>query len=147
MRLIRILFLFLYAVYAVTPVHLYAVAGGSSGVSGRIHDGDHASTDIVWVNVLLASLFDDDEPSAAGARISTGEQPRGEMVLVMKRRALVRDQLDIKPFFDTKSMPPGGLERPATLFPEYESAKDPLLAETDGCLSLSSDLSPPSLFS
>ncbi len=145
----RIFFLLLYAIYALTPIHMYAMSGGGNGGPGRFHPGKHASTDIVWVNVLFASLFDNDDVEApsAGARISAGAGPGGDMVLVKKRRAVCREQFDVKPLFDTKTLHPGCFEQPLAGSLGYEIAKDPLLRETDGCLTLNTGLSPPSLIS
>jgi hypothetical protein len=143
----RIAFLLLYAIYALTPIHLYAMSGGSNGSSGRLLAGKHTSTDIVWANVLFSSPDDDIEAPFAGVRMFSTAHQGGDMVLVKKRRALVREQLDVKPLFDTKTLSPGGLERPLVRSLEYEIAKDPLLRETESSLTLNTGLSPPSLIS
>ncbi|MGE5172960.1 MAG: hypothetical protein ACM3MD_03935 [Betaproteobacteria bacterium] len=140
----RIFFLLLYAIYALTPIHMYAMSGGGNGGPGRLHVGKHASTDIVWANVLFSSLVDDDEASSAGARVSAGSQQGGDVVLVKKRRALFREQFDFTPLLDIEMLPPGGLERTPFRSADYETTKDPLLRETDGCLVLNTGLSPPS---
>jgi hypothetical protein len=145
MQVGRIFFLFLYAVYALTPVHMYAMAG-CGGTRGLLHPGKHSSTDIVWANVLYSFLVDEEDAPYADDRISTGEQPVSDVVLVKKRRALFREQIDIKPLFDIEILPPGGLERAPFRPTEYETAKDPLLRESDVCLVLNTGLSPPSLF-
>jgi hypothetical protein len=142
-RIIRIFFLFLYALYAFTPVHMYAMAGGG-GTRGLLHTGKHASTDIVWANVLYSILVDDDDTPPAGVGISADAPPADDVVLVKKRRALLREQFDAKPLFDIEVLPPGGLER-TYLSAEYETSKDLLLRETDICLVLNTGLSPPSL--
>jgi hypothetical protein len=143
----RIAFLLLYAIYALTPIYMYAMAGGSNESFGRLLFGKHAATDIVWANVLFSSPDDGVEAPSAGAHILNNAQQSGDMILVKKRRALVREQLDVKPLFDTKTLSPGGIERPLMHSLEYEIAKDPLLRETDGCLTLNTGLSPPSLLS
>lgn len=146
----RVAFLFLYAIYAFTPIHMYAMAGADNRNPGRILAGKHASTDIVWANVLFSFFGDDDDEIWAptvGARIFSNAQQGGDIVLVKKRRALVREQFDIKPLFDTKTLPPRGLERLSTNFQEYEIAKDSLPRVTDVCLTLNTGLSPPSLIS
>ena len=146
----RVAFLFLYAIYAFTPIHMYAMTGGCNGRPGRLLAGKHASTDIVWANMLF-SFFDDDddeiEAPTADARIFSNAQQGGDIVLVKKRRALVREQFDIKPLFDTKTLPPGGLERPSARFQEYKIAEEPLPRLTDVCLTLNTGLSPPSVIS
>ncbi len=146
----RVAFLFLYAIYAFIPIHVYAMAGADNRSPSRFLAGKHASTDVVWANVLFSFFGDDDdeiEPPAVGARIFSNAQQGGDVVLVKKRRALVREQFDIKPLFDTKTLPPGGLERLPTNSQEYEVAKDPLPRVTDVCLTLNTGLSPPSLIS
>jgi len=143
-HILRIFFLFLYAVYAVTPVSMYAVTGESGSGPALHHPRKHASTDIVWVNVLYSSLVDDIEPSSTGDHLLTKAQHRGDMVLVKKRRALAREQFDVTPLFDTQIQPPGGLERPLVSL-KSELTSDPLLRETDACLTLNSGLSPPFL--
>ncbi len=143
-RIVRIFFLFLYALYAFTPVHMYAMAGGG-GTRSLLHTRKHASTDIVWANVLYSFLVDDDDTPPAGVGISADASPDGDVVLVKKRRALLREQFDIKPLFDIEMLPPGGLERTPFTSAEYETAKTPLLRETDVCLVLNAGLSPPSL--
>ncbi len=147
-HIIRIFFLVLYAVYALTPIHMYAMAGTCGGLDCRPHPGRYNATDIVWVNVLFTSLFDDgdDEESSPVVRIAA-TQSDGDVILVKKRRTLVREQFDCKPLCDTKSLPPCGLKRPSTLSPEYDIAKDQLVREIDGSLTLNSGLSPPSLLS
>ncbi len=105
----RVAFLFLYAIYAFTPIHMYAMAGADNRSPGRFLAGKHASTDIVWANVLFSFFGDDDdeiEAPTAGARIFSNAQQGGDIVLVKKRRALVREQLDVKPLFDTKTAAP-----------------------------------------
>ncbi len=146
----RVAFLFLYAIYAFTPIHMYAMTGGGNGRPGRLLAAKHASTDIVWANVLFSFFADDDddiEAPAAGARIYSIVQQGGDIVLVKKRRALIREQLDVKPLFDTKTLPPGGLERLSARFQEYKIAEEPLPRVTDVCLTLNTGLSPPSLIS
>jgi len=146
----RVAFLFLYAIYAFTPIHMYAMAGGVNGRPGRLLAAKHASTDIVWANVLFSFFADDDEDieaPAAGARIFSTAQQGGDIVLVKKRRALIREQLDVKPLFDTKTLPPGGLERLSARFQEYKIAEEPLPRVTDVCLTLNTGLSPPSFIS
>jgi hypothetical protein len=147
MHIGRILFFVLYAVYALTPVHLYEMGGCSEGVAGRLIPGKHVSTDIVWANVIFSFDDADADPSAAqeSARIITGAQQGGDMVLVRKRRALLREQSDNKPQFDIKILSPVGLESAPLRFAEYETGKVPFLKETDSCLILNTGLSPPSL--
>ncbi len=146
----RVAFLFLYAIYAFTPVHMYAMAGGGNRGPDRLRAAKHASTDIVWANVLFSFLEDDDDdtgPPTVSARSVSTVQQGGDVVLVKKRRALVREQFDIKPLFDTKTLPPGGLERLSARFQEYKIAEEPLPRVTDVCLTLNTGLSPPSLIS
>jgi len=142
----RVVFLFFYAIYAFTPIHLYAMADHSGNADG-FQAGKRASTEIVWINVLFSSLFDDDDTPSAPARISAGAQHGGVMVLIKKRRTVFREQFDCKPRLGTKFLPRWSLEPPAVRSAEYEVTKDPLVQETDGCLSLNSGLSPPSLLS
>ena len=143
----RIAFLLLYAIYALTPIYMYAMAGGNNEGFGRLLSDKHTATDIVWANVLFSSPDDAVEAPSAGVRILSNAHQGGDMVLVKKRRALAREQLDVKPLFDTKTLSPGGVERPLMRSLEYEIAKGPLLRETDGCLTLNTGLSPPFLLS
>jgi hypothetical protein len=143
----RIAFLLLYVIYALTPIYMYAMAGGSNERFSRLLSTQHAAKDIVWANVLFSSLNDEVEAPSTGAHILSNAQQSGEMVLVKKRRALVREQLDVRPLFDTKTLSPGGVLRPLMRSLEYEIAKDPLLRETESCLVLNTGLSPPFLFS
>jgi hypothetical protein len=140
----RMFFLFLYAVYALTPIHMYAM-DGCGGVSGLLHGGKHTSTDIVWANVLYSFLVDDGDAPSEGDRISTDAQPVGDVVLVKKRRALFREQTNIKPLFNIEILPPSGLGHTPVRPAEYETTKDPLMRETEVCLVLNTGLSPPSL--
>jgi len=141
-RMIRVFFIFLYVLYAFTPVHMYALAGGG-GTRGLLHSGKHASSDIVWANVLYSVLVDAGDTPSAGVGISAGIPPDGDVVLVRKRRALLREQFDLKPLFDIELLSPGSPERPRFFSPKYETAKDPLVRETDICLVLNTGLSPP----
>jgi hypothetical protein len=119
---------------------------GCSGSRGLLHAGKHTSTDIVWANVLYSFLVDDDDASpSADNRISAGKPPVSDVVLVKKRRALFREQTGIKPLFNVEILLPRGLERSSFRPRDYETAKDPLLRETDVCLVLNTGLSPPSL--
>jgi hypothetical protein len=147
MHIGRISFLFLYAMYALTPVHLYEMEGCSEAGPGRLLTGKHISADIVWANVLFSSFVDEDvdsSPSSEGSRISTGAQQSSDMVLLRKRRALFREQSENKPQFDIKILPPGDLEVASFRFAEYQTAKAPFLRETDSYLVLNTGLSPPS---
>ena len=142
-RIIHISFLFLYALYAFTPVHMYAMAGG--GARGLLHGGKHASTDIVWANILYSFLVDDDDMPPVGVGLSPDALPDDDVVLVRKRRALLPEQFDVKPLFNIEMLPPRGPGRTLLLSWEYETSKDPHLRETDACLVLNTGLSPPSL--
>jgi hypothetical protein len=147
-KLMRIFFLVLYALYALTPVTMYAMAGGD-GTRGFLHARNHASADIVWANVLFSFFIGADEevPPSSDPRIIAAAQPGGDVVLIKKRRALSREPFDFKPLFDMKLLPPGGFEPRPAHSSEFSLVKNPLLREACGCLVLNTGLSPPSLLS
>ena len=144
-HIVRLAYLFFYAVYALTPIHVYAMAGSSDGRRDQVPPRKHAATDIVWANVLFSPFGDDDTPSAV-VGVAGGAQQGGDAVLIMKKRALFREQFDIKPQFDVKLLPSAGAELASFCSTEYKTAKAPLLRETGGCFVRNSGLSPPSSF-
>lgn len=140
-HIVRISFLFLYIAYALVPVHMYAVGRDQGSAPGNSRK--HESRDIVWANVLFSAFVDDVEAPSSEDSVLANARKGGDVVLVKKRRALFREQFDIKPLSDVEMLPPGGLER-LLLSLNFDWPKDPILRETDGCLALNSGLSPPS---
>ena len=145
-RMIRVFFIFLYVLYAFTPVHMYALAGGG-GTRGLLHSGKHASSDIVWANVLYSVLVDDDDIPPAGVGISPDALPDDDVVLVRKRRVVLRQYVPAKPFFyETTILSPAGTEQGVPLSREYELTRQPAYLNDDGYLALNTGLSPPVFF-
>ena len=135
----RVAILLLYAIYALTPIHLCAMEGDGNGGGARLLAGKHSSTDIVWVNVLFSSLINDDAPS--------GDAQEGDdVVLVRKRRAVLREHVLAKPLHETEDLPPTDSEQGSQSFHEYELTKRPAHQDTDGYLALNTGLSPPVSF-
>jgi hypothetical protein len=144
-RYIRMFFLLLYALYAFTPVSLYAMAD-SDGLRGNAQSGRHATSYIVWVNGLFSFFADDELPSPI-VHIADNAQPGGDAVLVKKRRAVCREQFNVKPLLNMKLVPSDGVGRASAYSSEFDIAKNPLLQKAGNSFVLITDPSPPFLLS
>ncbi len=90
--------LLLYCVYAMSPIYLSAMGREHlpeawSGQERTITMG------IVWVNVLLTSLVDDDHRDATGAAAVQSDDPGKDFILIRKTRGLFSETFRLRPLF------------------------------------------------
>ncbi|MDA8100897.1 MAG: hypothetical protein M0042_14870 [Nitrospiraceae bacterium] len=143
----RIFFLF-YALYALTPVSMYAVGAGQCFGTKSGKAVKHSPSDIVWENIIFACLSDDDDAyePPSGDTQAIGTQQDGDIVLVRKKRTIVRQRLDLRPTIRILILPQSSFET-ETASVIFRETPAPLLRETDGYLVLNTGLSPPALLS
>jgi hypothetical protein len=145
----RISLLLLYGAYALSPIYASAPisASGGSPLKGRQQPAT-MSMGIVWVNVLLSSLLDAEIEQASTAGGTTLAEQDGELILIKKKRAVLRErQVAAPPIVSAITLQDAPADHDLLAVHIHEIPLDPMHRASNGYRTLHTGLSPPTYLS
>ncbi len=138
---IRILLLFIYGIYALSPIYASATVGCTDRLHNQREHLSHYTVGIVWVDVLLSELQEDDGDNAASPSAVAAPDP--EHFLIKKKRAVLREQPAVTPPVSVARTFPALAETAVPVSYITDAPLDLKHHESDGFSSLHAGLSPP----
>lgn len=146
----RILLLILYSAYALSPIYAAASSLPADGRYGHRQTSHHIKLGIVWVNVLLSSLVDDeiDGQPERDTSVTSVSEAGDDLILIRKKRMIFRERQSIpSPPHVAYTQPFASTDLPLVVFHDHEILLAPSHQDSDGYRSLHAGLSPPLSFS
>ncbi len=140
----RLLLLFFYGAYSLSPIYASASADCTDVCHAQRSHVHQYTMGIVWMNVLLSSLGDDEEIG--------GQRPAGEtslsavdtdLILIKKKRAVLREQQPAPAPTATAVPTPPGTDSSLRAVHATGTPLDLKHRQSDGYSSLHAGLSPP----
>lgn len=119
----------------------------SSSLFGGVAEEKTLVHGIFWLNHVGSELLDSIHSDTAASRQAiASESENDDFLLIKRKRAVNRERFTIAPLITTEELPAGPDAFPHPFFAEYSIPHDPIHCHADGYTSLSTGLSPPSLF-
>ncbi len=135
------LVLALYCIYAISPIYLSAMEGRQHFLAAGTERS--VTVGIVWVNVLLTSLVDEDR-GGGGAAVEAGSQGQ-EFILIRKKQALLNETFRIRPVLEEETDLSAGPDQPELMAGAFDVPPSQHFRHRDIPLSHHLGLSPPAL--
>ncbi len=140
---VRFLLLLFYGIYSLSPIYASTPTNCSDCRDHRRHSHPY-SVGIVWVNVVLSSLADDEIDGQGPAGEASLSEDTTDLILIKKKRAVLREQDAVPsppPSISTLPVVPTGQHLAACRVREIPL--DLKHRESDGYSTLHAGLSPP----
>ncbi len=131
-----------YFIYALSPLYCTFQPVNENIIGGR-HPSGQASVGIVWLNVLISSFTHDAQASEGRAAARLAAASCDDMILIKKRRAVLREQREVRPLNETVFLPRIDRDCPETASRYFDVRGKTGLQVRDGHVAPSTGLSPP----